>query len=72
MNTGNKPRGYREQTTVPCCANCTFGGYLGNSAEHHRMCICEILGEPPDSNYADIAVEPLGLCDAWKPGNKEG
>lgn len=60
------PVGYKVQLGIPCCANCMFGGYLG-SVHGARMCICEIHGEPESSNYFDIAVEPLGICDAYKP-----
>jgi hypothetical protein len=67
---GNEPRGYKVQTTIPCCANCTFGGYLGDQDEPCRLCICEIQGEPSDSDYCRVAVEPLAICDAWKPGFK--
>jgi hypothetical protein len=31
------------------------------------MAICEIQGECKDSNYSAIAVEPLAICDAYKP-----
>lgn len=60
-------RGYKIQTGIPCCANCDFGGYLGDVTDHYRMAICEINGECEDSDYAAIAVEPLSICDAWKP-----
>lgn len=61
------PRGYKDQTSIPCCANCTFGGYLGGVEQKERLCICELFGEPSDGNYYNICVEPLGICDAWKP-----
>jgi len=64
----NGPRGYKLQSTISCCANCTFGGYLSHRSELQRLCICEILGEPSDSDYGAIAVEPLGICDAYKIG----
>ena len=63
----HQPMGYKLQTGIPCCANCKFGGYLGNETETVRMCICEIMGECKDGQYDLIAVEPLGICDAWKP-----
>lgn len=56
-----KPVGYRIQKEIPCCANCRFGGYIGDL---ERIYICEILGEPTDGNYKEVAAEPLGLCDA--------
>ena len=65
-----KPTGYRVQRGIPCCANCLFGGYLGShdsTDDPCRVCLCEILGEPEDGDYAGIAVEPLAICDAWKP-----
>jgi len=62
-----KPVGYRHLKGVPCCANCRFGGYLGDVSEPLRMCICEIMGECQNSEYGEIAVEPLGICDAYKP-----
>lgn len=64
------PRGYKIQKGIPCCANCLFGGYLSDSkgvGSKSRMCICEIDGECENSRYFEIAVEPLGICDAWKP-----
>jgi len=63
-----KPRGYEVDYDVECCANCTFGGYLGDTSDITRMCICEILGDPKDGSYRNIAVEPLGKCDAFKKG----
>jgi len=60
-----KPRGYKEQTGIPCCANCVFGGYLGAQEQPERMAICEVMGECESGAYSDIAVEPLGICDAW-------
>jgi len=60
-----KPRGYKLQTMIPCCANCTFGGYLGSKEDLETICICEIMGE--SDSPADDAVDPLGICDAWKP-----
>ena len=65
----NMPVGYKVQTGIPCCANCKFGGYLGELYFKARLCVCEILGIPDDGNYQAIAKEPLGICDAWKPGN---
>ena len=62
-----RPKGYEEQTGIPCCANCIFGGYLGDVDKVERMVPCELLGEPSDGSYYEIAVEPLGLCDAYKP-----
>lgn len=59
--------GYKNQTGIPCCANCQFGGYLGYADDPCRMCICEINGECEDSDYAAIAVEPLAICKAYKP-----
>jgi hypothetical protein len=70
----NQPQGmvgYKVQTNIPCCANCSFGGYLGDVQESHRVCICEIFGEPSDGDYGRIATEPLGICDAYKPNLKE-
>jgi hypothetical protein len=66
----NVPVGYKVQMGIACCANCMFGGYIGAADEEDRvrLCICEIHGEPSDANYHDIAVEPLGICDAYKPG----
>jgi len=64
------PVGYKVQQGIPCCANCLFGGYLGDMKEKDRMCVCEIFGEPDDSVYSDTAVEPLGICDAWKPNTR--
>lgn len=63
--------GYYVQNLFPCCANCEFGGYLACKTDNTRMCICEILGECDDSCYADIAVEPLGICKAYKPNSPE-
>ncbi len=65
------PRGYKIQKGIPCCANCLFGGYIGNHNEKDkfRYCICEIDGKRSDSRYYGIAVEPLGICEAWKPGD---
>jgi len=60
------PRGYKVQKGVSCCANCLFGGYLGDEKDTLRMCICEIEGECEDGDYSKIAVEPLGICDAYK------
>jgi uncharacterized protein CbrC (UPF0167 family) len=60
-------RGYKVQKGIPCCATCTFGGYLGAKDEKERMAICEIQGECKDSNYSAIAVEPLAICHAYKP-----
>ena len=65
--TGMNPRGYHNQTHICCCANCDFGGYIGYVNEPERMCICEIMGECTDSDYAAIAVEPLAVCDAYRP-----
>ena len=62
----NNPVGYHIRNDIECCANCIFGGYLGDSDDPYRMCICEIMGECPDSDYASIAVEPLGICKAYK------
>lgn len=62
----NKPVGYRVKSDVECCANCKFGGYLGYTSDPHRLCICELLGEPDDGSYLKISVDPLGICDAYK------
>jgi hypothetical protein len=64
-------RGYKVQTHIPCCANCVFGGYMGDINETHRVAICEIFGEPEDGDYGRISTEPLAICDAYKP-NLEG
>lgn len=61
------PAGYVVQKGIPCCANCLFGGYLGERDILERLCICEIDGECKNSRYAEIAVEPLGICKAYKP-----
>lgn len=61
------PVGYNIQTGISCCANCKFGGYLGDIDQKERLCICEIMGECQNSDYDEIAVEPLGVCDAYKP-----
>ena len=60
-------RGFRIQQGIACCATCTFGGYLGDKNDKSRMCICEVQGECKDGDYAAIAVEPLAICDAYKP-----
>ena len=65
-NDNDKPRGYRAQA-FSCCANCTFGGYIGSEVDPSRLAICEILGEPVDGRYADIAVDPTSICDAFHP-----
>ena len=74
VNIGERvPGSYREQEAMPCCANCRFGGYLGfvdGGDDKVRLCVCEILGEPEDANYRALAVEPLGICDAWKPRDR--
>ena len=63
-----QPVGYKVQSGIPCCANCKFGGYLGDEKDKERLCICEIMGEDDGSvGYDTLAVEPLGICDAWKP-----
>ena len=68
----SKPIGYRIQEGIPCCANCLFGGFIGDVDDDSiRLCICEIMGECTDSQYQEIAVEPLAICDAWKPQAKE-
>ena len=61
------PRGYKVQKGISCCANCMFGGYLGDKTDKYRLCICEINGECENSDYAEITVEPLAICDAYKP-----
>jgi len=60
-----QPVGYRVQKGIPCCANCLFGSYFGDINEIDRVCICEIMGD--SSCLADNAVEPLGICNAYKP-----
>ena len=60
------PDHYKIQKGILCCANCLFGGYLGKVKQPERMCICEIMGECKNSDYGSIAVEPLGICEAWK------
>ena len=63
-----KPVGYRVQRGIPCCANCRFGGYMGNVDDDGkkgwaRVCVCEIMGEDDaDLNW----TEPLGICKAYK------
>lgn len=66
-NPVQKPRGYHVQTHIECCATCRFGGYLGEVDQVERMCICEINGEVEGSNYWEVAAEPLGKCEAFKP-----
>ena len=66
-DTGHCPVGYRVQTELKCCANCGFGGFIGAVDDGSvRLCVCEIHGEPSDGCYGDIAVEPTGICDAFK------
>lgn len=62
------PRGYKIQKGINCCANCLFGGYIGGTDNKERLCICEIDGncDLKDNDYYAIAVEPLGICDAYK------
>jgi len=67
IKNGPRPVGYEVQKNFPCCANCYFGGFLGEVEDAARVCVCEILGEPEDSDYHAIATEPLGKCKAWQP-----
>jgi len=63
--------GYEVQTNIRCCANCKFGGYIGSvSSVSMRMCICERDGEVQNSQYFEVAVEPLGKCNQYKPNLK--
>ena len=60
------PAGYKVQRHIECCATCGFGGYIGDPLSAESFCIREIMGECQDSDYASIAKDPLGKCDAFK------
>ena len=60
------PAGYWVKKDVRCCANCGFGGFIGDPLAADSFCICEVNGECSNSDYASIAKHPLGFCDAFK------
>lgn len=60
------PANYKVQKNIRCCANCAFGGYIGDPLDGEGFCVCEVNGECSNSDYGAIAKNPLGDCDAFK------